>query len=156
VEKQMNENKPKLPMNNKPKSDLDVAFESLRRKALDAPILKDKLTPEEMNFANHVLQIDYSSNYFITIILIVMLKDKEFFWYLETGMISKQSRKAVSLNLLTKNNRLRLIWLAHQVLGKPQKELPKHTQTAHFFVWNVAFDESDYESLSEEFRKATR
>ena len=95
---------------------LSNSLEQLRNNALLTPMLKE-YKDDEVDFNRHALTIDYSSNYWLVVIVLVVLNNKKFYWSIQSLFISKASKESISLGLLTKKQHKTLAEINKQALS---------------------------------------
>lgn len=130
---------------------LEISFEELRKRAMDAPKLK--AFKEDDVDLHHCKLIDYNSSFALAIILLCFLEDGKFFWKVQTCFVSKSRGKQASLSLLNKRNIAALNEAKVWALGDCGDSTVFKKQIATGFVWDIPFSESDYEKLDVSFRE---
>jgi len=131
---------------------ISIDFETLRKNALETPMLKSDFTADEINLERHCKIIDYSNNYLLAIIVLCVLRDNAFQWEIQTCFVSKSSAKQVKVSLLNKRQREALkqakVWALGES-GRIESEVFQTKPTA--YVWQTILSEKDYEMMDSSF-----
>lgn len=128
------------------------SYETLRRSALNSPF-EDKSHLSMNEIIEHFKAFDYDNNYISVIVAVTFFKEKRFFWYLETFLESKKSKKRIAVNLMTAKQIAHLRQLLKQALGDSGNGEITTRHKADAYVWEVPFATEDYEKLNPKFRE---
>lgn len=131
---------------------ISIDFETLRKNALETPMLKSDFTADEINLERHCKIIDYSNNYLLAIIVLCVLRGKGFYWELQTCFVSKSSAKQVKVSLLNKTQLEGLKEAKEWAFGargitKSEVFAPKRTS----YNWTRLLSDKDYEMMDSSF-----
>lgn len=135
-------------------SPLSVEFSELRRRALSRPVLNGFADMRKSSGQYHTKVIDFSNIFYLFVSVLVILRDGQFFWYVEASLISKANRQAVKIALLTTSTIEQLKIVNAEALDDAgDRSETVMTQRERSLLWETPFTKADYENLFPRFRK---
>ena len=137
---------------------LITTFEALRQRAIETPVLDDNLDNLNLDAVldRHTKAIDFSGGFILGITIIAILRDKHFYWYVQSLFVSKKSGKNIKLNLLTRKEKEALSNCYEWAMEKAGVQLEaKRIHIKDGYAWETPFSQEDYERLNPAFRDLT-
>lgn len=139
---------------------LQTDFESFRRRACATPILngyEDFRMAEELRKLDpqrHTKVINFSSNYYLYVAIIAILKDQKFYWYVQAALVSRVNGSKIPIQLETQRTRDEIKLANGQALENAGlQDLAQFRQIQNTYTWTTPFAPGDYDLLFPAFRE---